>query len=430
MDYQQRKPRVGQEVKNNFGIKGSANPIRISILGGGFGGLYTALYLQRFSLFKSNRCQVTLIERKDHLVFTPLLYELVTDELQAWEIGPSYKKLLKNTNINFCQGIIQGVDLENRQVKWQADNSEEFAIGEEILDYDYLVLAVGAQMRLEGVPGAANYAYCFRTVADAERLKERLRWLENSDRKLIQVAVVGGGPSGVELACKLADRLGGRGQVRLIERGNELLKTFSQYSRAAAGRALSKRRVEVDFDTSIEAVESDKITILCGDKIKHLSVDLVLWTVGTRAIDWVQKLPCPHNNWGQLLTLPTLQLVDYPEVLALGDLAEIQYNPQKQIPATAQVAYQQAACAAKNLDRAVRGKRLQNFHYLHLGEMLTLGKGAAVVSSFALKIDGRLASIIRQFVYLQRLPTIRHQLQVLRHWILKWVRGLGKGMRR
>ncbi len=425
MDDRESRQKLGQEARNSFRSKDDISPVRIAILGGGFGGLYTALYLQRFALFKSNRYQVTLIDRKDHLVFTPLLYELVTDELESWEIGPNYKKLLSHTNVNFCQGVIQAVDLEKRQVKWQTENGDELAIREEILDYDYLVLAVGAQMRLEGVPGAATYAYTFRTVADAERLKQRLRILENSDREIIQVAVVGAGPSGVELACKLSDRLGKRGKVRLIERGYEVLKTFSHYSRKSAIKALKARRVEVDFDTSIEAVESDKIIVFQEGERTYIPVDLVLWTVGTRSIDWVRNLPCQQNDRSQLLTLPTLQLVDYPEVLALGDLAEIQYHPHKQLPATAQVAYQQASCAAKNLYLAVMGKRLQKFHYLHLGEMLTLGKGAAVVSSFALKIDGALAGIIRQFIYLQRLPTVRHQLQVLGHWIGKWLRGLG-----
>ncbi|HBE21267.1 MAG TPA: NAD(P)/FAD-dependent oxidoreductase [Cyanobacteria bacterium UBA11149] len=399
------------------------NPLHICILGGGFGGLYTAIYLQHFLLFKSPNCKITLVDRNDRLTFTPLLYELVTDELQAWEIGPDYQKILSDRNVNFCQGIVEGVDLEKRQVKLKKNSDNR----EELLTYDYLVLAVGVQMRLEGVPGAATYAYTFRTIADAERLKQRLKILENTASKIIQVAVVGGGPSGVELACKLADRLGKRGQVRLIERGNELLKTFSPYSRKSAIKALKARRIEVDFDTSIEAVESDKILIFQNGERSYSPVDLVLWTVGNRSIDWVRNLPCQQNDRGQLLTLPTLQLVDYPEVLALGDLAEIQYHPQKQLPATAQVAYQQASCAAKNLYLAARGKRLQKFRYLHLGEMLTLGKGAAVVSSFALKVDGGLAGGIRQFVYLQRLPTLRHQLRVLRHWIGKWLRGLKGG---
>ncbi|MBE9125804.1 MULTISPECIES: NAD(P)/FAD-dependent oxidoreductase [unclassified Coleofasciculus] len=423
MNYKLDNQRFGQPFRSNSALNNNEAPTRICILGGGFGGLYTALYLQRFHAL-SNRCQITLIDRKDHLVFTPLLYEVITNELQPWEIAPTFKKLLINTNVAICKGVVRGVDLENRQVTFQHEEVGELDPNPTLLTYDYLVLAVGAEMRLDSVPGAATYAYLFRTVTDAERLKERLRVLECSDQPIIRVAVVGGGPSGVELACKLADRLPKRGQVRLIERGTELLKSFSPYSRAAACRALHKRRVQLDFETSVEAIESDQITVVDNKGKTQTPVDLVLWTVGTRSIDWVRYLPCEHNSQGQLIVLPTLQLADYPEVFALGDIAEVQNARGKRIPATAQAAYQQADCTARNLYRAIAGKPQVRFRYLHLGEMLTLGKGAAVVSSFALKVDGRLASIIRQFVYLQRLPTLRHRLQVLRYWIGKWLTKL------
>ncbi|MEQ9553000.1 MAG: NAD(P)/FAD-dependent oxidoreductase [Coleofasciculus sp. G3-WIS-01] len=396
--------------------------IHICILGGGFGGLYTALYLQRFRLFKSPKYKITLIDRKDHLVFTPLLYERVTEELQAWEIAPRYRTLIKNTTVDFCQGTIQALDLEKRQVKLQLETLSESGQNLRIVNYDYLVLTVGAEMRLEGVPGAATYAYPFRTVTDAERLNQRLKQLEQSNLPQIRVAVIGAGPSGVELACKLSDRLQKRGQVRLIERGQQLLKTFTPYSQKSAYRALSARRVQMEFETSVEVIEADQITLINPNGKTIMPVDLVLWTVGTRSIEWVSHLPCQQNAQGKILTHPTLQVVDYPEVLALGDMAEIPDYPQ--LPKTAQVAYQQADCAAKNLYRAVRGKRLKPFRYLHLGEMLTLGKGEAVVSSFALKIRGPLAGIIRQFVYLQRLPTLRHRLRVLQHWVGQWLVNL------
>ncbi|MEQ9486523.1 NAD(P)/FAD-dependent oxidoreductase [Coleofasciculus sp. F4-SAH-05] len=393
----------------------------ICILGGGFGGLYTALYLQRFRLFKSPKYKITLIDRKDHLVFTPLLYERVTEELQAWEIAPRYRNLIKNTTIDFCQGNIQGVDLEKRQVKLQLDTLSELGQNLRILNYDYLVLAVGVEMRLEGVP--LTYAYPFRTVTDAERLNQKLKQLEQSNLPQIRVAVIGAGPSGVELACKLSDRLQQRGQVRLIERGQQLLKTFTPYSQKSAYRALTARRVQMEFETSVEAIEPDQITLINPNGKTHLPVNLVLWTVGTRSSEWVRNLPCQQNPQGQILTHPTLQVVDYPEVLALGDMADIQ-DYRGNLPKTAQVAYQQADCAAKNLYRAVQGKRLKPFRYLHLGEMLTLGKGEAVVSSFALKIRGRLAGMIRQFVYLQRLPTLRHRWRVLQHWVGQWLVNL------
>lgn len=391
----------------------SATITRICIVGGGFGGLYTALYLRRFPLLRSERCQITLFEQKNHFLFTPLLYELVTGELKIWQIAPSFKKLLANTNIEFCQQRIQGVDLETRQIKLQ---------GGSCIAYDYLVLAVGGEMRSHSIPGATEYAYPFRTLADAERLKERLQCLEISEQKQIQVAIAGGGPNGVELAGKIADRLKGRGQVILIERGKQILKTFDSAAiTAAAYRSLASRGVRVELETSITSIGVNQITLERHGQVDTLPVDLVLWTVGSQSIDWVSQLPCQHNSQGQLLALPTLQLMDYPEVFALGDLADVRNAQGKRAPATAQAAFQQADCAARNIWAAIAGRSLKRFRYLHLGDMLTLGTNAAIVSSFGVTLKGSLACIIRRLIYIQRLPTLPHRLQVLRDEIASWV---------
>lgn len=391
---------------------------KICILGGGFGGLYTALYLRGFPWLNSPDCQMTLVDQKEHFLFAPLLYELVTGELKAWEIAPSFDKLLANKNIQFCQGTIGGVDLQARLVK---------LLGGERLSYDYLVLAVGGKTRTDGVPGAAEYALPFRSLADARYLHERLRSLEATDLPQIRVAVIGGGPSGVELACKVADRLGKRGHILLVERGDKILKPFSGGLRRGAYRALQARGVQLELGTGVEAIAPNQITLVRNNLFTPLAVDLTLWTAGTKSIDWVSHLDCQQNSQGQLLTLPTLQLLDYQEVLALGDMAEIQYPNKQRIPATAQVAYQQAGCAAHNLKALIKRRPLNHFRYLHLGDMLTLGVNSAVVSSFGINIEGRPASLTRQLVYLQRLPTIRHRLQVLWHWIVNGCRNLSNG---
>lgn len=377
---------------------------KICILGGGFGGLYTAIYLSSFSWVKSGKCQITLVEQKDNFLFSPLLYEILTGELQRWEIAPSYQKLLANTNIHFCQDKIENVDLQSRQVKLEKNQP---------LTYDYLVLAVGTKNKFVDIPGLATHALTFRTLADTENLQERLTIMEASGRQRLRIAIIGGGPNGVELACKLADRLQRRVEVSLIERGNEILKNFNSGVKTAAKKALKKRHIQVKFETNVSAIAADNITIASNNQTITLPVDLVLWTAGTEAIEWVYNLDCPKNGGGKLITRPTLQLVEYPEVLALGDLAEI-HNGQT-LPATAQVAYQQASCAAKNLKAALLGKRLKRFRYLHLGDMLTLGKGDAIVSSFFLNITGSLGAILRRLIYIFRLPTMRHRIQVLKN---------------
>ncbi|HAT12238.1 MAG TPA: FAD-dependent oxidoreductase, partial [Microcoleaceae bacterium UBA11344] len=187
---------------------------RICILGGGFGGLYTALRLSQLPFSKAEKPEIVLVDRRDRFLFVPLLYELLTGELQTWEIAPPFSELLENTGVRFCQGTVSGIDLETKRVKLH--DGPEFSC-------DRLVLALGGETPLDMVKGAVEYAYSFRTLDHAYRLEERLRFLEAKNTDKIRIAIVGAGYSGVELACKLGDRLGDKGRVRLIEQGDTIL---------------------------------------------------------------------------------------------------------------------------------------------------------------------------------------------------------------
>ncbi len=385
----------------------STNPTKICILGGGFGGLYTALYLQAFREIKSSRYEVTLVDQNDHLLFTPILYEVITDELQVWEIAPQYKKLLNNTNVKIVQDRVVGLDLKTRLV--------ELSQGQ--LTYDYLVLGLGNKNRFAGVPGAEEYGLTFRSLKDTLRLKNRLQELADSAKENIRVAVIGGGPSGVELATKIADLLGKRADIRLVERGTQILKAYTPATQRSGKEALEKRGVRISFETGVEKIEPHQVTLIQKGETFTIPVDLVLWSAGTETQELIADLPCSHNQRGQIITLPTLQIPEYPEVIALGDLAEIKNPNGKLVPATAQAAYQQASRAAKNLIASFKGKRLKRFRYLHLGEMITLGVNDAAVSSFGINLKGSLAALVRRIVYLQRLPTFSHRWEVLLNWL-------------
>lgn len=153
-------------------ISETAIATKICILGGGFGGLYTALYLQSFRGFKHKNCQITLIDINDHIAFTPLLYEVITDELKTWEIAPSFDKLLKNKDIKFCQDTVENIDFQAREVKLLEGGS---------LPYDYLVIAVGVTNGK--MPNGAENVLTFRTLADIQRLEQKLQSLENSSQE-------------------------------------------------------------------------------------------------------------------------------------------------------------------------------------------------------------------------------------------------------
>ncbi|QZZ21467.1 NAD(P)/FAD-dependent oxidoreductase [Leptothermofonsia sichuanensis E412] len=385
-------------------------PARICILGGGFGGLYTALRLSQLPWTNQQKPEIVLVDRSDRFLFAPLLYELMTGELQAWEIAPPFEELLAGTGVRFYQSEVTGIDLQKRQVQFQTGLE---------LSYDRLVLSLGGETPLDRVPGGAEHALPFRTIADAYRLEERLRVLEESNVDRIRVAIVGGGYSGVELACKLADRLKERGRIRLVEKADQILGTSTDFNREAATQALEEKGIWIDLETTVEAITSDTLTLTYKGSADTIPVEIVLWTVGTRVTDVIATLPLKKSPAGRIAVTPTLQAVDQPEVVALGDLADCKDAEGQQVPMTAQVAIQQAEYAGWNIWASLTDRPLLPFRYYHLGEMMTLGTANATLTALGLKLNGPFAHVFRRLAYLYRMPTLEHQLRVGMGWITR-----------
>jgi demethylphylloquinone reductase len=388
---------------------------RICILGGGFGGLYTALRLDQLPWQPPHKPEIVLVDQRDRFLFSPLLYELLTGELETWEIAPPFAELLANTSIRFQQAEVEAIDIETKTVQLNDATA---------LTYDYLVLAMGGETPLEQPAGVVDYALPFRTLADAYQLQERLRRLEQSQQDKIRVAIVGGGYSGVELACKLAERLGDRGRLRIIETTDRILRNSPEFNREAATKALGDRHVWLDLDTSVTAIGPDTITLDYKGKVDTIPVDIVLWTVGTKVVDVIRDLPVKHNQRQQILVTPTLQVIDRPELLALGDLADSQDADGQKVPGTAQAAFQQAEFAGWNIWAMANNRPLLPFRYTPLGEMMTLGTSNATLAGLGVKLDGPAAYIARRLLYLYRMPTLDHQLKVGLNWMAQPIRDL------
>jgi demethylphylloquinone reductase len=385
-----------------------SQPAKICILGGGFGGLYTALRLTQMTW--PQKPEITLVDQRDRFVFAPLLYELLTGELESWEVAPEYSTLLANTGIRFQQQQVKAVDLETKTVKFGDDTT---------LVYDRIVLAMGGETPMDMVDGAAEHAIPFRNVTDATRVAERLRQLEESDAEKIRVAIVGGGYSGVELACKLADRLGDRGRLRIVERADKILATSPEFNRETAEKALSERSVWRDLNTNVTNISADCMTLQFQDTEQTIPVDLVLWTVGNRIVPLIQNLPIGRNSRGQIVVTSAMQVESHPEIFALGDLAECHDESGQLVPATAQGAFQQADYAGWNVWASLSDRPLLPFRYQALGEMMTLGTDNATLSGLGLHLNGLPAHVARRMIYLFRMPTLEHQVKVGISWMTK-----------
>ncbi|KYC42161.1 NADH dehydrogenase [Scytonema hofmannii PCC 7110] len=385
-------------------------PARICILGGGFGGLHTALRLSELPWENSQKPEIVLVDQSDRFLFSPFLYELLTGELQTWEIAPPFEELLQGTGVRFCQSVVSGIDIDQRRVHLH-DGPE--------LSYDRLLLALGGETPLDLVPGATSYAYPFRSITDVYRLEERLRVLEESEADKIRVAIVGGGYSGVELACKLADRLGEKGRFRLIELSDQILRTSPEFNREAATKALEERGIFLDLETKVESIGQDSISLEYKNQIDTIPVDLVIWTVGTRVSPVVRNLPLKQNQRGQISVTSTLQVEDHAEILAVGDLADCRDADSQQVPATAQAAFQQADYAAWNIWATLTNRPLLPFRYQYLGEMMTLGIDNATLTGLGVKLNGPLAYVARRLAYLYRLPTLDQKFKVGFNWLAR-----------
>lgn len=391
----------------------------IVILGGGFGGLYTALRLSRLQWGSTTRPRIHLVDQHAHFVFLPLLYDLLTQEFQPWEIAPAYRDLLAGRGVSFHQARVEQIDLAQRLV---------YLSGDRRLAFDRLVLALGSETPLDRVPGATEYALTFHQLADVDRLEQRLASL--SQRTSVRVSVVGAGYSGVELACTLADRLGDRAQISLIEQGTDILRTALKFNRQAARKALTARRIRLELNTGVSRVGEESLVLDRQGQIEPQAADLVLWTVGNRPNRVITPLALPRTDRQQLQVWPTLQVEDHPEIFAVGDVAAMVDAQRRPVPATAQSALQAADVVADNLWASFQGRSPQPFHYQALGEMLKLGCHQATVASSTFTLEGAIAASLRRVVYLGRLPSTQQRVKVGLNWVLQPLESVMSSMLR
>lgn len=381
------------------------------IVGGGFGGLYTALALAE----SHGHPPILLIEPQDRFLFLPLLYELLSHELRSWEIAPRYDALLAGRGVAWLQDRVTQLDADQHQIQTASGR---------LISYGQAVIATGSSTQTFGIPGVAEHALGFRSLADVQRLQTLVSRLKQRQRPLQRVAVVGGGASGVELACKLADELQGSAVVELLEQAPELLPQAKAFNREQALLALSRRDVRVRTKAPVAAVSADHL-LLGGPQQERLAVEAVIWTAGIRSqpppITAAAASPGSDSR-GRLLCHPDLRIKGLGQLFAIGDVAAVE-DPDPEasaLPSNAQVAFQQATCLAENLRRANRSEPLQTFVYRDLGEMMSLGRGEACLTGGGFTLAGRGAFELRKLAYLTRLPGRSHKLKVAAGWLTHW----------
>jgi NADH dehydrogenase len=393
---------------------------KVVIIGGGHGGLFTALDL-------ACDAEVTLISDRDHFTFRPLLYEYLSGEVEAWHIAPDYKELF-GSEINFVCGAVETVDFESQTVT--------IAGREKSFDYDVLCLAVGGVTNFWNVAGAAENALPFRDIADADELRRRMTQaldavsptLAPQDaRERLTFAIVGGGASGVELATKMSDlltdafkRRGLKGEphVLLLEMSDRLVPGMGEDVRAYVEKALLETHVDVHLQTKVLEVKPHSIVSEHNGKQTEIETVTSVWTAGVKVNPLIEKLDLPKDKNGLLLVNQTLQVKGFHNVFALGDIAKVE-QVAPILAGTAQLANQESVLASDNIRAFVKGRDLKTKSFEELGEALSLGTHNAAVLVGGNVVGGALARDARFALYTSRLPTWHHRLKVGASWFFE-----------
>ncbi len=401
---------------------------RIVIVGAGFGGLEVARRLAKSDV------RVTVIDRRNHHLFQPLLYQVATASLATSEIAWPIRALLRRyNNITTLLGRVVGVNIQEKTVL--------LADGDAI-PFDTLVLATGARHAYFGHDEWEPYAPGLKTIEDATTIRRRiLSAFEHAERAadeasragFLTFVVVGGGPTGVELAGTIAELAHDtlrrdfrnidtkKARVVLVEAGPRILPGFRESLSGYARQALTKLGVEVRLGQAVSECTADGVTI----GAEHLPARTVIWAAGVAASPASQWLDAPADRVGRILVSPDLTVPGSPDIFVIGDTAHVEMPDGKQVPGIAPAAKQEGRYVAETIkSRLSEGGALPPFRYTDAGSLATIGKRAAVVDFGWIRFRGRLAWWLWGFAHIYFLIGLRHRLAVALNWL--WIYFTGQ----
>lgn len=401
-------------------MKESADRRRVVIIGGGFGGLFAARALANQDV------EVTLIDRKNHHTFQPLLYQVALAVLSPAEIASPLRRILRNArNVQTLLDEVIGFDTVARRVRT--------ASGQE-LEYDYLIVAAGARHAYFGHEEWEEDAPGLKTLEDAVEIRTRLllaferaerQALLTGEQKPLNFAVVGGGPTGVELAGAIADlaRLAlardfkaidtTKACVRLYEGTERVLGTFSEESSRRAEQQLQELGVEVHTNSMVTAVERGRIRV--GDE--WIAADVTLWATGVAASPLGKQVGARTDRAGRVSVERDLSAPGHREVFVIGDMSSLTDANGIQVPGLAAAAMQQGKTAAENILRDLRSEPRIQFRYRNRGTMATIGRHRAVAEFGKRKLSGYVAWLLWSVVHVFLLIGFRNRVTVMAQWV-------------
>ena len=403
---------------------------RIVIVGGGFAGIAAAKALRHCD------ADITIIDRRNHHIFQPLLYQVATAVLAPSDVAAPIRQLAaKQKNVSVMLAEVVGVDLKSRSV-----DAEYPGIGVRKMDFDYLVIAAGTQSSYFGHNEFARYAPCLKTMTDAETIRTKIlsayELAESTDdaderQRQMTFVLVGAGPTGVELAASIAQmttttlrsnfrRIDPAGtSVFLLEGGKRVLPSFAESLSDKAAQRLAKLGVKVVIGAMVEHID-DRGVIVGGKRIES---GTVLWTAGVSPSPLVKLLGVPTDRAGRACVGPLLNVPDAPWLFVIGDTATVMQNGRP-LPGVAQVAIQQGRYVGRLITRLLSGGAAPRpFRYFDKGNMAVIGKNFAIMESGSIRLAGLTAWLIWAFIHLMFLPQLQNRRRVQNQWFWSYFTG-------
>ena len=388
------------------------NRPKVVILGGGFGGLAAAR-----ALYKD--ADVTVVDRHNYQTFLPLLYQVSTAGLAADHVAYPIRGALRKTSVKFRMASPINIDHRNKEVK--LDSSET-------LKFDHLIVALGSVTADFGIPGVKEFALGMKSVSEALTIRaEIMRRFEDlcrfEDDTKFSVTVIGGGPTGVEMAGAIAELIRGplksdqaqvakNINVTLIEAGPRLLLPFAPSLSERTKKDLEKLGVKVLLNTAVKELAHRKIFLKDGTSLQS---EVTIWAAGVKGADAMKDLNLPIEA-NRVAVEPTMQVKNYPYLWALGDIAGAKGKDGAPLPMVAPVAIQQGKFIAKQIKRISQNKKLEHFKYLDKGSMATIGRNKAVVQVMWFKLAGPLAWLVWLWLHLFYLLGGRNKIGTMADW--------------
>jgi len=393
--------------------------LHVLIVGAGFAGLEVARGLSKAPV------RITLIDKHNHHLFQPLLYQVAIAGLLPSQIAHPVRTIFrKQKNLAFQMGEVTSIDLEKKFVKLNGS----------AIAYDYLVLAAGARTNFFGFEALEQYGLQLKDIETAVRTRNHLlSMFEQASheaevekrRALLTFVIVGGGPTGVETAGALGELMThvmrkdypridfSEARVMLLEAGPSLLAAYPPELREATLRLLKDKHVDVCLNTKMQGYDGQRVVLGDGST---LATQTLIWTAGAKAAVVVDALEVEKAGLGRVRVEPTLNLMRFPETFVIGDAAYVADSNGQPLPMLSTVAIQQGQTTAKNILRWMAGKPLLTFEYKDPGLLATVGRNAAVARIFGISFSGFIAWVIWVFLHIYRIIGFRNRLLVMFNW--------------